>query len=218
MGNDVLETTHICYKRKRQSPTSFRMTFVTLRIYKFYILDFVPEYHAEISAYGKSFSYSDEGLEISMTVNKDGLDGYKLVKKIALGFSGLSENNFMERYLPDLVENFTIDKYKLFTNNCRHFALHMIHVVRPSRPETGLSVLSGLNTMSELLGKARDLIFINLIRSFVSNPMTKIQFLATVSENCLQGKLLSSSAQPKDMILILNCILLVLFWVIRARL
>ena len=124
----------------------------------------------------------------------------------------------MERYLPDLVENFTIDKYKLFTNNCRHFALQMIHVLRPSRPETGLSVLSGLNTMSELLGKARDLIFINLIRSFVSNPMTKIQFLATVSENCLQGKLLSSSAQPKDMILILNCILLVLFWVIRARL
>ena len=194
------------------------MTFVTLRIYKFYILDFVPEFHAEISAYGKSISYSDEGIEISMTVDKNGLDGYKLVKRIALGFSGVSENVFMERYLPDLVENFTIDKYKLFSNNCRHFALHLIHVLRPSRPEIGLSVLSGLNTMSELLGKARDLIFINLIRSFVSNPMAKIQFLTTVSENCLQGKLLSSSAQPKDMILILNCILLVCFWVIRARL
>ena len=194
------------------------MTFVTLRIYKFYILDFVPEYHAEISAYGKSISYSDEGIEISMTVDKNGLDGYKLVKRITLGFSGLSENVFMERYLPDLVEKFTIDKYKLFSNNCRHFALHMIHVLRPSRPEIGLSVLSGLNTMSELLGKARDLIFINLIRSFVSNPMAKIQFLTTVSENCVQGKLLSSSAQPKDMILILNCILLVFFWVIRARL
>ena len=217
-GNDVLETTHIWYKRKRQSPTSIRMTFVTLRIYKFYILDFVPEFHAEISAYGKSISYSDEGIEISMTVDKNGLDGYKLVKRIALGFSGVSENVFMERYLPDLVENFTIDKYKLFSNNCRHFALHLIHVLRPSRPEIGLSVLSGLNNMSELLGKARDLIFINLIRSFVSNPMAKIQFLTTVSENCLQGKLLSSSVQPKDMILILNCILLVCFWVIRARL
>ena len=194
------------------------MTFVTLKIYKFYILDFVPEYHAEITAYGKSYSYSDEGFEISNTLNKDGLDGYKLVKRIALGFSGLSENAFMERHLPDLVENFTIDKYKLFTNNCRHFALYMIHVLRPSRPELGLSVLSGLNIMSELLGKARDLIFINLIRSFLSNPMAKIQFLTTIIENCLQGKLFSSSAQPKDMILILNCVLLVCFWVIRARL
>ena len=147
------------------------MTFVTLRIYKFYILDFVPEYHAEISAYGKSFSYSDEGLEISMVTNKDGLEGYKLVKRITLGFSGLSENMFMERFFPDLVEGFTIDKYRLFTNNCRHFSLQMIHILRPSRPETGLSTLSGLNTMSELLGKAKDLIFVNLIRSFAMNPM-----------------------------------------------
>ena len=194
------------------------MTFVTLRIYKFYILDFVPEFHAEISAYGKSISYSDEGIEISMTVDKNGLDGYKLVKRIALGFSGVSENVFMERYLPDLVENFTIDKYKLFTNNCRHFALHMIHVLRPSRPEIGLSVLSGLNTMSELLGKARDLVFANLIRSLATNPMEKIQFLVTVIENCQHGRLLSSATLSKDLVLVFNCILLGCFLILRARL
>ena len=74
------------------------MTFVRLNIYKFYILDLIPEYHAEIIAYGKSFSYSDEGLEISMVMNKHGLDGYQLVKRISLGFSGLSENAFMEEF------------------------------------------------------------------------------------------------------------------------
>ena len=194
------------------------MTFVTLRIYKFYILDFVPEYHAEISAYGKSFSYSDEGLEISMVTNKDGLEGYKLVKRIRLGFSGLSENMFMERFFPDLVEGFTIDKYRLFTNNCRHFSLQMIHILRPSRPETGLSTLSGLNTMSELLGKAKDLIFVNLIRSFAMNPMEKVQFLINMVQQCQKGRIIPSAVLPKDLILILNFLLLIFVWIFRARL
>ena len=194
------------------------MTFVTLRIYKFYILDFVPEYHAEISAYGKSFSYSDEGLEISMVTNKDGLEGYKLVKRITLGFSGLSENMFMERFFPDLVEGFTIDKYRLFTNNCRHFSLQMIHILRPSRPETGLSTLSGLNTMSELLGKAKDLIFVNLIRSFAMNPMEKVQFLINMVQQCQKGRIITSAVLPKDLILILNFMLLIFVWIFRARL
>ena len=194
------------------------MTFVTLKIYKFYILDLIPEYHAEITAYGKSFSYSDEGLEISMVMNKHGLDGYQLVKRISLGFSGLSENAFMERFFPELVENYTIDKYRLFTNNCRHFSVKMIHVLRPSRPEKGLSLLSGLNTMSELLGKARDLVFANLIRSLATNPMEKIQFLVTVIENCQRGRLLSSAALSKDLVLVFNCILLGCFLILRARL
>ena len=194
------------------------MTFVTLKIYKFYIFDLVPEYHAEITAYGKSYSYSDEGLEISSITDKNGLDGYQLVKRISLGFSGLSENVFMERFFPELVENYTIDKYKLFTNNCRHFSVKMIHVLRPSRPEMGLSVLSGLNTMSALLGKARDLIFVNLIRTLATNPMEKIQILITVIENCQHGRLLSSAALSKDLVLVFNCILLSCFWILRARL
>jgi len=193
------------------------MTFVTLKIYKFYILDLIPEYHAEITAYKKSYSYSDEGLEISTITNKHGLDGYQLVKRISLGFSGLSENVFMERFFPELVENYTIDKYRLFTNNCRHFSVKMIHVLRPSRPEMGLSVLSGLNTMSSLLGKARDLIFVNLIR-LATNPMDKIQILITVIENCRHGRLLSSAALSKDLVLLFNCILLSCFWILRARL
>ena len=194
------------------------MTFVTLKIYKFYIFDLVPEYHAEITAYKKSYSYSDEGLEISTITNKNGLDGYQLVKRISLGFSGLSENVFMERFFPELVENYTIDKYRLFTNNCRHFSVKMIHVLRPSRPEMGLSVLSGLNTMSSLLGKARDLIFVNMIRSLATNPMDKIQILITVIENCRHGRLLSSAALSKDLVLLFNCILLSCFWILRARL
>ena len=193
------------------------MTFVTLKIYKFYILDLIPEYHAEITAYKKSYSYSDEGLEISTITNKHGLDGYQLVKRISLGFSGLSENVFMERFFPELVESYTIDKYRLFTNNCRHFSVKMIHVLRPSRPEMGLSVLSGLNTMSALLGKARDLIFVNMIR-LAANPMDKIQILITVIENCQHGTLLSSAALSKDLVLVFNCILLSCFWILRARL
>ena len=194
------------------------MTFVTLKIYKFYILDLIPEYHAEITAYKKSYSYSDEGLEISSIINKHGLDGYQLVKRISLGFSGLSENVFMERFFPELVESYTIDKYRLFTNNCRHFSVKMIHVLRPSRPEMGLSVLSGLNTMSALLGKARDLIFVNMIRTLATNPMDKIQILITVIENCQHGRLLSSAALSKDLVLVFNCILLSCFWILRARL
>ena len=194
------------------------MTFVTLKIYKFYILDLIPEYHAEITAYKKSYSYSDEGLEISTIINKHGVDGYQLVKRISLGFSGLSENVFMERFFPGLVENYTIDKYRLFTNNCRHFSVKMIHVLRPSRPEMGLSVLSGLNTMSALLGKARDLIFVNMIRTLATNPMDKIQILITVIENCQHGRLLSSAALSKDLVLVFNCILLSCFWILRARL
>ena len=194
------------------------MTFVTLRIYKFYIFDIIPEYHAEISAYGKSFSYSDEGLEISTLMNKHGYDNYELVKRISLGFCGLSENSFMERFFPDLVVNYTIDKYNLFSNNCRHFSLNLIHVLRPSRPEMGLTVLSGLNTMSELLGKARDLVVINFIRSFVTDPMEKLQFLISVIVNCQQGRLFSSPTLPKDLVLVFNCILLGIFWIMRSRL
>ena len=194
------------------------MTFVTIRIYKFFIFDIIPEYHAEISAYGKSFSYSDEGLEISSLKNKHGIDGYELVKTINLGFTGTSETVFMERFFPELVEKYTVDKYKLFTNNCRHYCLHMIHILRPSRPELGLSTLSGLNTMSELLGKAKDLIFVNVVRSFVTNPTEKIQFLINLIENCYQGRLFESSLLIKDLILILNCVMLVCFWITRARL
>ena len=153
-----------------------------------------------------------------MIMNKHGMDGYQLVKRISLGFSGLSENAFMEEFFPELVENYTIDKYRLFTNNCRHFSVKMIHVLRPSRPEMGLSVLSGLNTMSELLGKARDLIFVNLIRSLAANPMEKLQLLITVIENCQHGRLLSSTALSKDLVLVFNCILLGCFWMLRVRL
>ena len=194
------------------------MTFVTLRIYKFFIFDIIPEYHAEITAYGKSYSYSDEGLEISILRNKHGVDGYELVKTINLGFSGFSETVFMERYFPELIEKYTLDKYRLFTNNCRHYALNLIHVLRPSRPEIGLSTLSGLNTMSEILGKAKDIVFVNLLRSFISNPMEKLYFLISLIENCQQGRLFKSNLWIKDMILIMNCVLLVCFWMKRDRL
>ena len=191
------------------------MTFVTLRIYKFYIFGFIPEYHAEISAYRKAYSYSEDGFEISAVINKDNLEGYKLVKTYYLGFSGLSETNFMARYFPKLVENYTIDKYSVFTNNCRFFALELIKVLRPSRAEDGLTVLSRLNLMSTVIGKIGEVIAINLVRSFISNPMERINDVFKLVDFCRRGRIFETTEIYKDYILVGFCILLVICLVLR---
>ena len=128
------------------------MTEIKLRIYEFELFNKVQEYHAEIEAYSKSFSYSDEGLEISMIMNKDGLDGYTLISTFELGWSDLFEYEF-EYFTKYLNEDFTPEKYHIFRNNCRHYAFNLLKVLKPTKGYIGVKILQDLNDMSELLGK-----------------------------------------------------------------
>ena len=188
------------------------MTFIKLRIYKFLILNSLPEYHAEIEAYRKAFSYSEEGLDISTVTNKDGIDGYELIQTYSLGFSGLSEKRFMERYFPRMVGEYTIDRYALFSHNCRHFALDLIRTLRPSRPENGLYVLGELNKMSEKLGRIGDLITRNIVRIMTVNPVLLLTGLFKILTYFQQGRILDSAEITKDYLLIAFGIMTTIIW------
>ena len=128
------------------------MTEIKLRIYEFELFNKVREYHAEIEAYSKSYSYCDEGREESVVLNKDGLEGYTLISTIELGWSDLFEYEF-EYFTKYLNEDFTSEKYHLFRNNCRHYAFNLLKVLKPTKGYIGAKILQDLNDMSELLGK-----------------------------------------------------------------
>ena len=128
------------------------MTEVKLRIYEFELFDKLREYHAEIEAYSKSYSYSDEGLEESVVLNKDGLEGYTLVSTFQLGYTDLWEYEF-DFFTKYMREDFTSGNYHLFRNNCRHYALNLLKILKPTRGFIGIKILQNLNDMSELLGK-----------------------------------------------------------------
>ena len=127
------------------------MTEVKLRIYEFQITRGISEYHAEIIAFDKSLSYSEDGLERSIIQNKDGWDGYTLVGTFNLGFADIYEFEFDEYYAPELEEDFTPEKYHLFSHNCRHYALELLKILKPSQAQNGIKVLENLNSMSESL-------------------------------------------------------------------
>ena len=130
---------------------TLKMTEIKLRIYEFELFYKVREYHAEIEAYSKSYSYCDEGLEESVVLNKDGLEGYTLISTFELGWSDLFEYEF-EYFTRYLNEDFTSEKYHLFRNNCRHYAFNILKVLKPTKGYIGVKILKDLNDMSELLG------------------------------------------------------------------
>ena len=193
------------------------MTFVTLKIYNFKIVSFVKEYHCEITAYGLSWSYSEDGLETSEVKNKDGQDGYELVKSYNLGFSGMPKEIFASRYLPALRAAYTIDEYNLFYKNCRHFSLEMIKILRPSRREMGLRTLSKLNDMSRKIGQLTEVIIRNIF-NLVADPKRLISGILFTLMCYNQGKILNISVLHKDFLLIALCIIVFCFFLIRKRL
>ena len=193
------------------------MTFVTLKIYNFKIVSFVKEYHCEITAYGLSWSYSEDGLETSEVKNKDGQDGYELVKSYNLGFSGMPKEIFASRYLPALREAYTIDEYNLFYKNCRHFSLEMVKILRPSRREMGLRTLSKLNDMSQKIGQLTEVIIRNIF-NLVADPKRLISGILFTLMCYNQGKIFNISVLNKDFLLIFLFIIVFCFFLVRKRL
>ena len=193
------------------------MTFVTLKIYNFKIFSFIKEYHCEITAYGLSWSYSEDGLETSEIMNKHNHDGYELVKSYSLGFSGMPKEIFASRYLPALREGYTIDEYDLFHKNCRHFSLQMIKILRPSRREKGLRTLSKLNDMSRKIGQLSE-VFIRNIFNIVADPKRVISaiFFALMCYN--QGRIFNITVLHKDFLSIGLFLVILLLFLIRKRL
>ena len=142
------------------------MTEVKLRIYEFQLFSKAREYHAEIEAYSKSYSYSDEGRETSVVLNKDGLEGYVLVATFELGFTDLWEYEF-DFFTKYMKEDYRAENYHLFRHNCRHYALGLLKVLKPTRGFIGVQILQNLNDMSELLGKyIRGILLIGIMISF----------------------------------------------------
>ena len=129
------------------------MSKVILQIYEFELFKSFKEYHAEIVVFGKSISYSDEGIDVSDVTNKDGLEGYELCATFNLGYADIFEYEFQEFYFPRLEKEYTDENYNLYTHNCRFFALNVINLLQPSKAEVGIQVLEDLNNMSIELGK-----------------------------------------------------------------
>ena len=194
-----------------------KMTFVTLKIYNFKLLGFVKEFHCEVTAYGLSWSYSEDGLETSDILNKHGQDGYELVESYSLGFSAMSRHVFGMEYLPSIQESFTIDGYNLFTNNCRHFSLKMIKVLCPSRREKGLYILSKLNEMSENVGQFFGIIVRNLFNIF-ADPKRLISSFFFLIMCFNRGKLFDCNIYHKDVLTIFLLVIIIVFVLCRNRL
>ena len=193
------------------------MPFVTLKIYNFRLLGFVKEYHCEVTAYGLSWSYSEDGLETSDVLNKDGKDGYELVRSYSLGFSGMPLAMFAREYLPGLQESFTIDEYNLFNKNCRHFSLKMIKILRPSRREKGLYVLARLNEMSEKIGQLFRVVVRNLC-NIVSDPKRIISAIFFLIMCFNRGRLFDCDIYHKDLLAIFLLVKISFLFLFRNRL
>ena len=129
------------------------MSKVILQIYEFELFKSFKEYHAEIVAFDKSISYSDEGIDVSDIKNKDGLEGYELCATFNLGYADIFEYEFQEFCFPKLEQEYTDENYNLYTHNCRFFALDVINLLKPSKAEVGIQVLEDLNNMSTILGE-----------------------------------------------------------------
>ena len=151
------------------------MSKVLLRIYEFKLFRGIKEFHAEVVVFDKSISYSDEGIEVSVVTNKDGLEGYELCATYNLGYADIFEYEFQEFCYPQLESDYTAENYRLYTHNCRYFSLDVIHLLRPSKAEIGIKVLEDLNKMSSVLGdhleirSARKLTFLTSIVLFTLN-------------------------------------------------
>ena len=194
------------------------MTFVTLKIYNFKLIGFINEWHAEIIAYGKSWSFTQNGLDVSDQVNKENIDGYTLVKSIPLGFSALSKEQFNEQYLPDILGKYTVDAYSLIDNNCRHFSLELVKVLGPTRQHRGLYILSQLNFMTYIIGRVKDIALANIIRFICSSPKRIMDGIFTLLDCTEQGRFFQFNEFWKDIIVIVQSIILTLFLVsIRYR-
>ena len=193
------------------------MTFVTLKIYNFKLVGFINEWHAEVTAYGKSWSFTQNGLEVSDLLNKDGVQGYTLVESIPLGFSALSRVQFNEDYLPGVIQSYTVDAYSLIDKNCRHFSLDLIKILGPTREERGLYILSQLNFMTYIIGRVKDFILTNTIRIVCSSPKRIIEGIFNGIECIEQGRFLEFDVFWKDIVLIGLSIVLILFCFIRFR-
>ena len=129
------------------------MSKVLLQIYQFEILNGIKEYHAEIVVFGKSISYSDEGIDISDEINKDGMEDYELCATFDLGYADIFEYEFQEYCFPKLENEYTEQNYGLFSHNCRFFALDVIKLLQPTKADVGIQVLEDLNNMSQALKK-----------------------------------------------------------------
>ena len=181
------------------------MTQVFLRIYEFKLFTGFTEYHSEIIAFDKSFSYSDEGVEISTVQNKDGLDGYTLVATYDLGYADIYEYEFEEFYAPDIMMEYTADDYQLFHRNCRFFSLEILNILKPSDAEIGRRVLQDLNRMSTNLSRV-----VQPVRSF-NNTVFKIISAVLLITSVYYGKILPMSGNCKDYTIIV--LLIVHFFV-----
>ena len=193
------------------------MTFVTLKIYNFKIVSFVKEWHCEVTAYGLSWSFSEDGLETSEVKNKDGQDGYELVKSYNLGISGMPREIFASRYLPALREAYTIDEYNLFYKNCRHFSLEMIKILRPSRREMGFRTLGKLNEMSRKIGQLTEVIIRNIF-NLIADPKRTISGIVFAIMCYHQGKIFNINSFHKDVLLGSLFVIVFGLFLIRKRL
>ena len=129
------------------------MSKLLLQIYEFELFGSLKEYHAEVVVFDKSISYSDEGIDVSDTTNKDGLEDYELRATFNLGYADMFEYEFQEYCFPKLEKKYKAENYGLYSRNCRFFALDVIKLLQPTKSEVGIQVLEDLNNMSLVLGR-----------------------------------------------------------------
>ena len=153
------------------------MSKVLLRIYEFEFFKGIKEYHAEVVAFDKSISYSDEGIEISDILNKDGLEDYELCATFNLGYADIFEYEFQEYCFPKLEKEYTAETYGLYSHNCRFFALDVIKLLQPTKAEVGIQVLEELNNMSVKLGKVLKLRLIGWMTFIVSFTLSTVSHI-----------------------------------------
>ena len=187
------------------------MTQVLLRIYEFELFSGLTEYHSEIIAFNQSYSYSDEGIEVSVVLNKDGLEGYTLKATYDLGFSEMYDYEFEEFNFPAIMDDYTAESYNLFHRNCRFFSLEILNILKPSNQTSGTRVLQELNKMSltiERYVRPLQLIFNPFGRLYITYVMLSLLHAYYYVINNFHSK-------SKDYLLIVLFIVLTIHWVSR---
>ena len=89
----------------------------------------------------------------------------------------------------------------------------------PTREHRGLYILSQLNFMTDIIGRVKDIALANIIRIICTSPKRIMEGIFTLLDSAEQGRFFQLNEFWKDLILLGQSIILILFWVlIRYRL
>ena len=185
-----------------------------LAIYEFKILGIIPAYHTEIVIGNNSFGYGDEGIEIMNGPNLNEDFGYRLITSIPLGETRKTQHD-MREIIQNFEEEWSPERYDLFTQNCRHFSLAFLNELDCDSAIEARRILAGLINFSEKIGWMISIMMTGLVHLMPLNPLILVSRpLEIFNEGRILNMEYSFKIQLLQILISANCAWIIFSWVL----